>query len=268
MSKKFTELRFEEWIEKSLLDNGYTHSFTHSNENEGRYDKDLCLGEEDVIEFIKDTQLDEYEKLQTQFDSSTDSHILKTIHKTIGQRGIIDTLRGGIDTRGCSFDLVYFQPKSSMNQDHQVLYQKNRFGVVRQLHYSKRNRNSLDMVVFLNGVPLVTMELKNQLTGQNYKHSENQYKKDRDPKEPLFHFKRCLVHFCIDNDVVSMTTRLSGYKTRFLPYNKGISNPIVEDDCVHNFHTAWPRRTVLCLVFHRSLDLPLSRFPMLDRQDH
>ena len=230
MSKKFTELRFEEWIEKSLLDNGYNHSFTHSNENEGRYNKDLCLVEEDVIGFIKDTQLEEYEKLQTQFDSSTDSHILKTIHKTIGQRGIIDTLRGGIDTRGCSFDLVYFQPKSSMNQDHQVLYQKNRFGVVRQLHYSKRNRNSLDMVVFLNGIPIVTMELKNQLTGQNYKHSENQYKNDRDPKEPLFHFKRCLVHFCVDNDVVSMTTRLSGYKTRFLPYNKGISNPIVEGD--------------------------------------
>lgn len=230
MSKKFTELRFEEWIEKSLLDNGYTHSFTHSNENEGRYDKDLCLVEEDVIGFIKDTQLEEYEKLQTQFDSSTDSHILKTIHKIISERGIIDTLRGGIETWGCSFDLVYFQPKSSMNQDHQVLYNKNRFGVVRQLHYSKRNRNSLDMVVFLNGVPLVTMELKNQLTGQNYKHSENQYKNDRDPKEPLFHFKRCLVHFCVDNDVVSMTTRLSGHKTRFLPYNKGITNPIVEGD--------------------------------------
>ena len=230
MSKKFTELRFEEWIEKSLLDNGYSHSFTHSNENEGRYDKDLCLVEEDVIGFIKDTQLEEYEKLQTQFDSSTDSHILKTIHKTIGQRGIIDTLRGGIDTRGCSFDLVYFQPKSSMNQDHQVSYQKNRFASVRQLHYSKRNRNSLDMVLFLNGVPIVTMELKNQLTGQNYRHSENQYKKDRDPKEPLFHFKRCLVHFCVDNDAVSMTTRLSGHKTRFLPYNKGIKNAIVEGD--------------------------------------
>ena len=86
------------------------------------------------------------------------------------------------------------------------------------------------MVVFLNGIPIVTMELKNQLTGQNYKHSENQYKNDRDPKEPLFHFKRCLVHFCVDNDVVSMTTRLNGFKTRFLPYNKGISNPIVEGD--------------------------------------
>ena len=230
MSKRFTELRFEEWIEKSLLLNGYSHSFVHSNEHEDRYDKDLCLAPEDVIAFIKDTQPETYEKLVRQFDSDTDSHLLKAVHKTIDQRGIIDTLRGGIETRGCSFDLAYFQPKSSMNQDHQVLYEKNRFAVVRQLHYSKRNRNSIDLVIFLNGIPLVTMELKNQLTGQNYKHSENQYKNDRDPKEPLFHFKRCLVHFCVDNDVVSMTTRLNGHKTRFLPYNKGITNPIVGED--------------------------------------
>ena len=87
MTKKFTELRFEDWIETSLLERGYHGSFTHSNENEGRYDKDLCLVPEDVIGFIKETQLEEYEKLETQFESSTDSHILKTIDKTIGQMG-------------------------------------------------------------------------------------------------------------------------------------------------------------------------------------
>jgi type I restriction enzyme, R subunit len=230
MSKKFTELRFEEWIEKSLLKKGYNYSFTHSNELESKYDKELCLIEEDVIEFIRSAQSKEYEKLQSQFDSLTDSHILKTIDKTILQRGIIDTLRGGIQTRGCSFELVYFKPKSSLNLEHQELYSKNRFVVVRQLHYSKQNRNSLDMVIFLNGIPIITMELKNQLTGQNVGNSEYQYKKDRDPREPLFKFKRCLVHFCVDNDRVSMTTRLSGLKTKFLPYNKDIRNPIVEDD--------------------------------------
>jgi type I restriction enzyme R subunit len=86
------------------------------------------------------------------------------------------------------------------------------------------------MGLFLNGIPIVTMELKNQLTGQNIKHSENQYKFDRDPKEPLLNFKRCMVHFCIDNDVASMTTRLSGQKTKFFPYNKDIINPIVQGD--------------------------------------
>ena len=80
------------------------------------------------------------------------------------------------------------------------------------------------MGLFLNGIPIVTMELKNQLTGQNYKHSENQYRYDRDPKEPLLQFKRVLAHFCVDNNQVSMTTRLNGVKTRFFPYNKSIEN--------------------------------------------
>jgi type I restriction enzyme R subunit len=230
MNKKFTELRFEEWIEKSLLNNGYHHSITHSNEFESKYDKDLCLIEEDAIAFIKATQKEEYDKLYTQFDSGTDAQILKVIDKTITQRGIIDTLRGGISTRGCSFELAFFKPKSSLNTEHQSLYSQNRFVVVRQLHYSKRNRNSIDMVIFLNGIPIITMELKNQLTGQNIVHSQNQYKKDRDPKEPLLKFKRCLVHFCVDNDRVSMSTELRGLKTRFLPYNKGITNPVIEGD--------------------------------------
>lgn len=230
MPKKFTELRFEEWVEQSLLKNGYHHSFTHSNEFESKYDKELCLIEEDVIAFIKATQPNEYEKLFTQYETTTDSHILKTINKTIGQRGIIDTLQGGVETRGCSFQLVYFNPKSSLNEEHLELHAQNRFVVVRQLHYSKLNRNSIDMVIFLNGIPIITMELKNQLTGQNIIHSQNQYKRDRDPGEPLLKFKRCLVHFCVDNDKVSMSTELRGENTKFLPYNKGIVNPMVEGD--------------------------------------
>jgi type I restriction enzyme R subunit len=224
MSKKLSEFRFEEWIEKSLNIKGYK---IQKSEN---YNKDLCLLTEEVIGFIKDTQSEEYDKLYSQFESSTDSHLCKTINDTIGKRGIVETLRKGVSTRGCSFDLVYFEPKSGMNQDHIDLYKKNRFVVVRQLYYSNRNQNSIDMVLFLNGIPIITMELKNQLTGQNLKNSEYQYKHDRDPKEPLLNFQRCFVHFCIDNDVVSMTTQLKGSKTKFLPYNKGISNPVVEGD--------------------------------------
>ena len=161
MTKKFTELRFEEWIETSLLNNGYHHSFIHSNEFESKYDKELCLIGEDTLEFIKTTQSVEYDKLFTQFELSTDTHLLKTINNTILKRGIIDTLRGGINTRGCNFELVYFKPKSSLNKEHQELFTKNRLVVVRQLHYSKQNRNSIDMVIFLNGIPIITMELKN-----------------------------------------------------------------------------------------------------------
>jgi len=224
MSKKLSEYRFEEWIEKSLNKNGYSSRISTD------YDKDLCLIVEDVVGFIKDTQPEQYQKLFIQFDSSTDNHLCKTINDTISKRGIIETLRKGISTRGCFFDLVYFEPKSGMNEDHLELFEKNRFVVVRQLYYSNKNKNSIDMVLFLNGIPITTLELKNQLTGQNIKNSEYQYKTDRDPKEPLLNFQRCVVHFCVDNDVVSMTTRLNGNNTRFLPYNKGISNPIVEGD--------------------------------------
>lgn len=229
MKKKYSELRFEEWIEQSLLNNGYHRSFIHSKEFSHLYDKEHCSIGEEVLEFIKSTQKEEYDKLFTSLDDLTDSHILKTIDKTIKDRGIIHTLRNGINTRGCGFQLVYFQPKSSLNLTHKELYSKNRFTVVRQLHYSTKNNNSIDMVVFLNGIPIITMELKNQLSGQDITNSENQYR-SRDEKEPIFSFKRVLVHFCVDNDKVSMTTSLRGSKTKFLPYNKGITNPNIEGD--------------------------------------
>lgn len=228
-NKKYSELKFEEWIEQSLLRNGYHRSFVHSNEFSHLYDRELCLIGDEVLGFIKSTQQEEYEKLHTSMDDLTDSHILKTIDKSIKERGIIYTLRNGINTRGCGFQLVYFQPKSNLNINHQELYSKNRFIVVRQLHYSIKNNNSIDMVVFLNGIPIVTIELKNQLSGQDITNSENQYR-SRDEKEPIFSFKRVLVHFCVDNDKVSMSTQLKGSKTKFLPYNKGISNPNIDKD--------------------------------------
>lgn len=230
MTKAYTELRFEQWIEESLLRQGYHYAFGHSQENAARYHKDYCLLEEEVLAFIQASQPEEYQRLYEQFEEGSALHLLKTIDRTLQQRGIIETLRKGISTRGCNFDLLYFKPKSALNKEHAQLYQANRFGVVRQLHYSKRNRNSLDMVLFLNGIPIITLELKNQLTGQNIKDSEKQYQRDRDPKEPLLRFQRCLAHFCVDNNQVSMSTQLRGEKTKFLPYNKGIVNPPVDDD--------------------------------------
>ena len=201
MSKKYNELGFEEWIEYSLLQNGYHRNFTHSNELSHLYDRELCLIGEEVLGFIKSSQKEDYDKLFTSMEELTDSHILKTIDKSIKDRGIIYTLRNGIDTKGCHFNLVYFQPKSSLNLTHHQLYSQNRFTVVRQLHYSKQNNNSIDMVIFLNGIPIITMELKNQLSGQNITNCENQYR-SRDEREPNFTFKRVLVHFCVDNDKV------------------------------------------------------------------
>ncbi|MGB1102288.1 MAG: type I restriction endonuclease subunit R [Crocinitomicaceae bacterium] len=222
---KPNEERFEKHIEQSLQKYGYVSRLYTE------YDKNSCQLQEELIEFIKSTQEKEYQKLYSQFDTSTDKQLCKVVNDQISKRGIVEVLRKGVSTRGCSFDLVYFEPKSGLNEEHQELYQKNRFVIVRQLKYSSKNENSIDMVLFLNGIPIITMELKNQLTGQTISDSEKQYKKDRTPLgEPLLQFKRCLVHFCVDNDKVSMTTRLGGDKTRFLPYNKGIENPLVEND--------------------------------------
>ena len=217
-----TEKKFEEHIEKHL------NSLDYSSKNFNEYDRNLCLIKEQVIEFVKTTQPEKWEKLNEIYKLDTEKNILSRISSEISKRGIIDVLRNPVVDRGVYLDLCYFQPKSDLNPDHLRLYKSNQFTVVRQLHYSTQNENSIDMVLFLNGLPIVTMELKNQFTGQNFKHSENQYKRDRDPKEPLLRFKRCMVHFCVDNNNVSMTTRLSGLKTFFLPYNRELENPEVE----------------------------------------
>lgn len=225
MTRRPTEERFEEWVEKSLHTHGYSSlPFTD-------YDKTLCMIPDEVIDFITSTQPKKWKKLKNQYGEQVREKVLHRISSEISKHGLIDILRNGVKDRGVYLDLVYFQPKSGLNPKHQELYEKNRFRVVRQLRYSNKNENSLDMVLFLNGLPILTMELKNQLTGQNLKHSEYQYKNDRLPNgEPLLQFKRCLVHFCVDNDRVSMTTHLRGGGTKFFPYNKGIENPLVEGD--------------------------------------
>lgn len=218
----YSEKNLEEHIEQSLVQSGYKSRLF------SEYDRINCSISEDVIGFIKDTQEKEYNKLKDQYGSDTDKKLIIRINNEISSRGLIDVLRKGVKDRGCNFRMLYFQPKNNLNPEHQELFKKNRLVVVRQLHYSTKNENSIDMGLFINGIPFMTMELKNQLTNQNILDSERQYRYDRDPKEPLLQFQRCIVHFCCDNDRVSMTTRLSGDKTRFLPYNKGIDNPETE----------------------------------------
>ena len=217
-----TEEKFEEHIEKHLCSIGYTSTHFHD------YDRSLCLIKDEVIEFIKTTQPEEFKTLTERHGLDVENKVLSRISSEISRRGVVDVLRNQVVDHGVYLDLCYFEPKSDLNPDHKVLFESNQFSVVRQLHYSNKNENSIDMGLFLNGLPIVTMELKNQLTGQNIKHSQNQYRNDRDPKEPLLQFKRCMVHFCVDNDKVSMTTRLSGPKTFFLPYNRDLENPPVD----------------------------------------
>ena len=217
---RYTETDFEDHIEEHLNRAGYRVLQSY------HYDKPLCLIPNETLQFIQNTQPETYQKLERQYGEDTPAKLLDRISKQIASRGVLDVLRKGVKDRGCDFTLTYFLPSSGMNRDHQRLYAQNRFSLIRQLHYSERNEKSLDMALFLNGLPLVTIELKNSLTDQTVTDAEKQYRTSRDPREPLFKFKRCLVHFAVGNEKVSMTTHLQGSKTRFFPFNKGIENPV------------------------------------------
>ncbi len=218
--RTYTETDFEDHIEQHL------NSSDYRSLQPAAYDRNLCLIPNETLQFIQDTQPQVYQRLERQYGAETPVNLLNRVSREITRRGVLDVLRKGVKDRGCDFKLTYFQPSSGMNPDHQRLYAQNRFSLIRQLHYSQRNENSVDMVLFLNGLPLVTMELKNSLTGQVVADAEKQYRTNRDSREPLFRFKRCLVHFAVGNEKVSMTTRLQGGETRFFPFNKDIENPV------------------------------------------
>jgi len=218
--KNYLEQDFEEHIEEHLLNSGYRKRLPE------HYDKDLCLIPDELLRFVQETQPKEFEKLRKQYQEQALPNLCHRIAKEIAKKGSLHVLRKGIKDRGAKIRLAYYKPSSGMNPEHVKLYAKNRFSIVRQLKYSKRNENALDITIFLNGLPIITAELKNSLSGQFVEEAIKQYKKDRDSKEPLFQFKRCLVHFAVGNEKVFMTTRLQNGKTRFLPFNKDTDNPI------------------------------------------
>ena len=185
------------------------------------YDRSLCLIPRDVLDFVLATQPQEWKKLFQHHGELVEEQFLKRLASEIARRGAIDVLRNGIRDMGCRFRLAYFRPSSGLNEETQRIYQGNIFSVVRQVQYSEKNNKSLDLVLFLNGIPIFTAELKNPLTGQTVQDAIRQYKTDRDPREPLFAYRRCLAHFAVDPDLVYATTRLAGPQTYFLPFNQG-----------------------------------------------
>lgn len=185
------------------------------------YDRALCLLPQDAYDFIQATQPQAWEKLKQHHKEQAREQFLKRLAREVQKRGVLHVLRQGIKLSGVKFALAYFRPSSGLNPALQKLYRANFFAVVRQLHYSQKNENSLDMVLFLNGLPLFTAELKNPLTGQTVQEAIRQYKKDRDPREPLLSYGRCLAHFAVDPNLVYVTSQLAGPATRFLPFNRG-----------------------------------------------
>ena len=216
------ENSFEDAIEEVLLKSDFYTKGVSSD-----YNKDSGLFEQDIFDFIKSTQPEKWEKISSVHGENVESKLVERLSKEIGLRGSLDVIRNGFTDYGVRFNLAYFQPASRLNPDAFELYGKNILKVVRQLYYSKVNKNSVDVVLTLNGFPIVTMELKNQFTGQNIEDAKKQYETTRDSRDILFKFnQRSLVHFCVDQDDVFMTTKIDGDKTFWLPFNKGIGTGI------------------------------------------
>ena len=185
------------------------------------YNKDYAVDEVRLFRFLQETQPDKLSELRILDSDLEKERFFKQLDKKLKSDGVIELLRKGLRYKHLKLDLFYVRP-SAENPDAAELYEKNIFSVTRQLQYSKFNpRLALDLCIFLNGLPIITMELKNQLTKQNYKDAIKQYKDDRSPAELLFSFKRCIVHFAVDDSEVWMCTELKGDKSWFLPFNMG-----------------------------------------------
>lgn len=226
MAKGYKEFHVEEDLVEYLTKTANPKFPDYVQKDTSVYHKEWCVIPEDIIGFIKDTQKEKYDALAVQYGAAVDDKIVERVVDTYkkSQHKTIELLRGKVKDRGQNLDLVYFQPTHNKTPEHQIWYQQNRLTVIRQLKYSTRNENSVDVVLFLNGLPIITIELKNALTGQYLQDAIKQYINDRDPKEPLFEFKRCLVHFAVSTEKVSMCTELKGKQTRFLPFNKALVN--------------------------------------------
>jgi type I restriction enzyme R subunit len=227
------------------------------------YDREFAMDKGAVIAFIKDTQPDIWQSLCKRHGSEAEgeAEFFKRLNSQLNQRGMIDILRHGVVDLGIAVRLAYFKPGSGMNKSAAALYDKNVLQITRQVKYSLTNENSIDAVIFLNGLPIITIELKNPFTGQTSKNAIIQYQSDRNPRETLLAFKkRAIVHFAVDTEEVWMTTCLRKLDTVFLPFNKGndkgAGNPPVDGDCRTSY--LWKevlRRDSILDILHRFVQL-------------
>ena len=213
----YTEKRFEEDIEQSLLTNG-----GYQKGDPKKFDRKAALDIETFVSFIKNSQPKEWKRFEKIYGADSEKQIVERFSRVVNKDGLLKVLRQGFVDRGIKFHAVFWKPETKLNDETVRQYRANVFHCTRQLHYSLQNENSIDIVLFLNGIPVVSMELKCQFTGQNVSNAINQYKFDRAGKDPIFAFnERVLVHFAVDLSNVYMTTRLEGASTYFLPFNQG-----------------------------------------------
>ncbi|ELP0533967.1 type I restriction endonuclease subunit R [Campylobacter upsaliensis] len=212
--REYTEKDLESFIEAHLLESGYIKRESKD------YDKSLGVDRELFLNFLHSTQAKTLQELEIR--GIKEQELLKRIFSQIQDKGSLKALQAGVKIRDITIKLAHPKPNSSNNPQSLENYNKNIFSITRQLYFSEKNNKSLDMVIFLNGLPLITMELKNPFTGQNVYNAIAQYKKDRDPRESIF--KQSVVHFALDSDLIYMSTKLEGIQTKFLPFNRGLNN--------------------------------------------
>ena len=217
MSGQTNERAFETYIEEILLKQGGWKSGSNAE-----WDKERALFPAQVFAFIADTQPKLWAQMQVLHGAGLEALLLGTLVKELDAKGSLYVLRHGFKFYGKTFRLAYFKPAHGANYEVLALFAKNRLTVTRQVPCHPGDNRTLDMVLAINGLPVSTIELKNPGTGQSWRHAVRQYREDRDPRAPLFDFKkRAMVHFAADPDEVHMTTRLAGPKTYFLPFNRG-----------------------------------------------
>ena len=220
MSSDTSEKGFQNDIIDYLTSTGYVKRTTND------YDVTSCLDIDLVLKFIHGTQPKAWKRFAKVNKTNTEAKFISSLMRQIQKNGTIEVLRNGFRDIA-KFDLFYARPNNTLNPELKAKFNQNIFSVVDELEYeSKDNGNRLDLVIFINGIPVSTIELKNTFTQSVWKAVE-QYKNDRDPREQLF--KNCLVHFAVSDKEILMTTHLAGKSTRFLPFNKGIENPVVKD---------------------------------------
>lgn len=216
-----TEKGLEEHITQRLVDqNNFIQRVNTKYDNVG------CIDSELLFQFLDATQPNAVAKLKQHHKDLYQQKIIKRFNDQVQAKGIVEVLRKGITDgfTGIKLQLFYDKPVSTYNKTATSLYQANIFSAMRQVYFSPFNSKSLDLMLFINGVPIVSLELKNELTKQNVAHAIKQYKEDRDPNEEIFRLGRLLVNFAVDTEEVWMCTHLKGQKSFFLPFNKGNNN--------------------------------------------
>ena len=255
-----TEQNFENEIEHSLLtEGGYQQGFAKD------YEKSTALFPADAVAFIQTTQPKLWARLEMLFKDKAQDELIKALNQELNIKGSLHVLRNGFRVANRTAKMAYFAPNSTLNETTQQQYDANIVKITRQVitEYNER----IDMVVSVNGIPVITIELKNEMsaTGWTVEDAMRQYRQDRNPQGKLFEFKkRALVHFAVDTQEVHMTTKLEGEGTRFLPFNRGFNdgkgNPPVENDV----RTAYLWREVLR---KDSLMELIGRFLHLSREE-